>query len=260
MEYINPKSVQRKQYEYHRHCKDADTIVIFIHGILEGSMQFRSLAKIAYDEGYSTLVLLLPGHGKKGTDFANASMRKWIIYVNKKIKGMEKKYNNIILVGHSMGGLLAVEYVSHFKTNVTKLILIGFPIKIRINPKVLIGAFKISIGRINRRERYVVAECRAMGVEATKFIECTGWIPRYIELIHLIYHCRKQLKKIYIPMVIIQSYNDEFICRKIDKYIKLPNMSVYNLKNSSHFCYEHDDLNELENIIKKNFYDSKEKS
>ena len=221
-------------------------------------MQFRNLAKIAYDEGYSTLVLLLPGHGKKGIDFANASMSKWILYVNKKIKNMEKKYKDIILVGHSMGGLLAVEYVAHFKSSVIKLILIGFPIKIRVNPKVIIGAIKISLGKISEKEKYVVAECRAMGVEATKFIECRAWLPRYIELIHLVYHSRKQIRKIGIPIIIIQSSKDEFICKRINKYIDLDNISLYNLDKSKHFCYDHNDLSRLENIIKYNFHNSKE--
>lgn len=259
MEYINSKVIQRKQYEYHKHCDGADTIVIFIHGILEGSMQFRSLAKIAYDAGYSTLVLLLPGHGKKGEDFANTSMGKWIHYVNKRIKNMEDKYRRIILVGHSMGGLLAVEYVSHFTSNVAKLILIGFPVKIWVNPRVIVGAYKISIGKINKKEKYVVAECRAMGVEATKLIGCMGWIPRYIELLHLVYHSRKQIKKINLPIIIIQSCKDEFICKKINKYISKSNIQLYNLENSYHFCYDHTDLNKLEEIIKRNFYQFKEK-
>ena len=41
--------------------KNTDTIVIFIHGIVEGPAQFKDLMKLTIQHGYSAVSLLLPG-------------------------------------------------------------------------------------------------------------------------------------------------------------------------------------------------------
>lgn len=48
--------------------KNTDTIVIFIHGIVEGPAQFKDLMKLTIQHGYSAVSLLLPGHGGTGKD------------------------------------------------------------------------------------------------------------------------------------------------------------------------------------------------
>ncbi len=250
--YLKANQIQERQYEYHKHNKNSDKIVIFIHGILEGSMQFRNLAKIAYEEGYSTLVLLLPGHGKGGKEFSSTSMQEWIEYVNCSIRDMKARYNEIILVGHSMGTLLAIEYAAHYKNKISALILLACPIKLWINPKVIVGGIKIAIDHINQNERYVVAECRAMGVKRTKLHGCVKWLPRYLELLILIRHSKKQIQFINAPMYIIQSKNDEFISMSTCNYLtkRYTNINLYTLERSSHFCYFKKDLMFLETIIR----------
>ena len=52
--------------------KNTNTIVIFIHGIVEGPAQFKDLMKLTIQHGYSAVSLLLPGHGGTGKDFARS--------------------------------------------------------------------------------------------------------------------------------------------------------------------------------------------
>ena len=73
---MNIKKYSQAPFLYEN--KESNTMVIFIHGILEGPKQFKK--------------------------FANSSMKKWINSVEKEILKYKDKYENIILVGHSMGG------------------------------------------------------------------------------------------------------------------------------------------------------------
>ncbi|MDD3038219.1 hypothetical protein [Bacteroides sp.] len=52
--------MQQPQYI---HIEGAQSIVIFIHGIVEGPNQFLHLMGIGSSAGYSVASLLLPGHG-----------------------------------------------------------------------------------------------------------------------------------------------------------------------------------------------------
>lgn len=88
--------------------KESTTMVIFVHGILEGPKQFRKFTEVVYNKGFSYSAILLDGHGGSGKKFANSSMKKWINSVEKEILKYKDKYENIILVGHSMGGLLSI--------------------------------------------------------------------------------------------------------------------------------------------------------
>lgn len=253
MKNSNKALIKKKQKEYYKKHPFADTIIIFIHGILEGSRQFRSLGNLAYKEGYSVLILLLPGHGKTGGEFAKANLREWVDYVNKHVREMEREYRHIILVGHSMGSLLAAEYVAYFPDKIEKLILLALPVGIHIKFRVIKGAIKIVRGKISKEEPYVEAEYKAIGVGNTRLLTYLRWVPRYLELFILIIHTRKQLIKIKKPVLVIQSKKDEFIPIQMINFIKqeLDEAKIMILNESGHFCYHHTDINKIERGIKE---------
>ena len=56
--------------------ENSNTMVIFIHGILESPNQFNNLSRIAIDNNVSVCAILLDGHGRTGEDFANSSWNK----------------------------------------------------------------------------------------------------------------------------------------------------------------------------------------
>lgn len=66
---MSNKSMHMPFYNYNG---NSDTIVIFIHGILESPAQFKPLANIVLSKGYAISAILLDGHGKNGKDFAIA--------------------------------------------------------------------------------------------------------------------------------------------------------------------------------------------
>lgn len=253
MKYIDRWDIHQKNRPYYKKKPFSDKIVIFIHGILEGNMQFRNLGAIAYKEGYSIALLLLPGHGETGEAFAEANLDEWTHYVNDYIYQMQQEYNHIILVGHSMGSLLAVGYAAHFPGKIDALVLIAVPLIIKLKPRVMIGAIKIASGKIPKKDPYVIAECKAISVGKTKSYTYMKWIPRYIDLFILIAYTRKQLRKIKKPVLISHSKKDEFISLKSLKLVQqqLKNSSTVMLEDSGHFCYHSSDIMKLESAFKR---------
>ena len=94
------EQMERQQPCYYPR-EGASTIVVFIHGIVEGPDQFLGLMKRSSELGFAASSLLLPGHGGTGEGFARSSRQQWLEYVNAEIARYKKNYNSIILVGHS---------------------------------------------------------------------------------------------------------------------------------------------------------------
>lgn len=253
MKYIDRWTLYQKNKAYYKKKPFSDKIVIFIHGILEGNMQFRNLGAIAYKEGYSIALLLLPGHGETGEAFAKAQLNEWISYVNSYIYHMQQEYNHIILVGHSMGSLLAIDYAAHFPGKIEALVLLALPLTIKLKPRVIKGAIKIASGKISEKDPYVIAECKAISVGKTRAYTYIKWIPRYIDLFILMGYTRKQLKKLEQPVLMIHSKKDEFVSSRTLKITRseIANRQLVVLEESGHFCYHHSDILKLESAFKK---------
>lgn len=242
-----------KEKSIYKHHSSSRQVIIFIHGIIEGPKQFRHLAQIAYEMGYSINILLLPGHGGNGYAFARTSYRKWVEYVTKQVQKMKKQYDEILFVGHSMGALLTICEIAANDHQIIASVLIDPPIKIHLWPRVVKGAIKIGIGDIKPWEDYTRAEYRAISVDKTSVLGYLGWIIRYCELFVLIRYAKKQIHKIEKPLLLIFAKKDEFVSLKSRRYFR-SNPSVVQeviLEDSGHFCYNHDDLVRLEQLFKE---------
>lgn len=241
-----------KEKAIYKHHQGSKQVIIFIHGIIEGPKQFRRLAQIAYELGYSINILLLPGHGGNGRFFARTSYKQWVSHVTRQIKKMKTKYDEVILVGHSMGALLTIcEMVAHDE-KIKSAVLIDPPIKIHLWPRVIEGAIKIGLGKIKPWERYTLAEYHAISVGKASNLDYLGWVIRYCELFALIRYAKKQIHKIRRPLLLIFAQKDEFVSLKSKKYFKNNDAVIQEviLKDSGHFCYNHCDLLRVEKLFK----------
>lgn len=223
-------------------------MIVFIHGILESYKQFRALAQLAEHEGYATCLLLLPGHGGSSREFAKTSYKEWIRYTSRQIAELASWYDEIILVGHSMGALLAICEAMNPFNRIKSLFLINPPLGIHIWPRVIKSAISIKMGHVGNSRPYTQAEYHAMGVEPLRLRDTIGWINRYSELIAIIYYTRKQILKLNLPMYVVLAEKDEFVSRKSAKYFKgyKGKLQKLYLADSGHFCYRHSDLVRLE--------------
>lgn len=230
-------------------------IVVFIHGILESPNQFKYLNYIAKKMGYSYINILLPGHGKSKKDFAKNGYKQWTNYINYKLDIIRKQFNEIILVGHSMGCLLAINTYFYNNSKITKFFLLAIPLNIKVKLNIVLQSIFLFL-KLHKIFKFKYNSF--VSVEIPNIFEFITWIPRYLDLFYLSYDIKKKLNKIQIPTVYIQSYKDELINIKsaqtikkiLTKNRKNKNLIII-LKNSGHFQYDKQDKKIIVNNFKK---------
>jgi len=92
--------------------------------------QFDKLAESVHRTGFNTTAVLLPGHGGSPKEFSSGTMERWLEHVYAET-GRFLGHDKIYLVGHSMGGLIAINTAVRYEGRVSGVFLIACPFKFR---------------------------------------------------------------------------------------------------------------------------------
>ncbi|WP_051119600.1 alpha/beta fold hydrolase [Gillisia sp. CAL575] len=99
-----------------------DNVLLFVHG-LSSNMEAWSKNIAKLKENYTSIAIDLPGYGKSSKNSNHYSMADYACFINEFIQ--QKELKNVSLVGHSMGGQVAIHSVLNHPENFEKLILIA---------------------------------------------------------------------------------------------------------------------------------------
>ncbi|MDV4152083.1 alpha/beta hydrolase [Clostridium sp. AL.422] len=242
--------------EYISHVNNSRTVVVFIHGILEGPNQFNDFIEII-DNKISVVNLLLPGHGGSGKDFRNSNMTEWKSYIYNIIVDLEMSYENIFIVGHSMGALLAVDASLNYPKKIKGLFLLAIPICIHLQLTGVINSIKVAFNLVRKNDLIALAAKKVYSITTKNILTFLTWIPRYIELFKEANNTKNRISKIDILLIIYQSNEDEFVSNRTLNYINNnDNIELHILKKSKHFYYCDEErkiiLNSFVNFIESN--------
>ncbi len=231
--------------EYKRIVRGSPFAVLFVHGIAGTPDHFHEWIRHLPDN-ISVHNLLLDGHGKGVQDFSKASMKKWKAQVSHAIEELAQSHEEVYVVAHSMGTLLAVEEV--LKTDcVSKLYLLAVPLRVCPKPRMMVTSMKIFFDRVDPNDPIAVAakECYGIATDKNPF-HYLGWIPRYLELFSLIRKTRKSIGQLPVPTLVFQSRRDEMVSLRSNRFlVKNPNIFLTVLENSGHYYYAKDDFDLL---------------
>lgn len=223
----------------------ADTAVLLIHGIVGTPRHFRKLIPLeqAIPDDWSVYNLCLPGHGAGVMDFANSSMNQWRGYANQVFDSLAQNHNRVIVVGHSMGTLFAIQLGLKAPEKIPLLFLLAVPLRPWVRPSCAVTCLRLVFHRI-REDRPMEAALRdACGSRTTlKLWQYLAWIPRFLELFGEIYRTEKVMDNLQIPCVAWQSELDELVMNRSYRVLKKHGIAqVHNLPRSSHFYYDSED-------------------
>lgn len=245
-----------KHNEYIKAVDGGNTAVLMIHGIFGTPRHFDDIVDLVPQE-WSVYNILLDGHGKGVKDFAHTSMDKWKHQVDERMAELYKKYDNIYLIGHSMGTLLSLDVSAKYADKIKAMILLAVPLRVFLKPVSAVNSLKLVFGLGKENNPVDIAAKNTHGVNHDAwFWHYAGWIPRYLELFALIRKVRNNIENITVPCYTFQSKKDEMVAFGSLKYLqKNPLFENNVLENSMHFYYEPNDYEFLkksvEEILKK---------
>ena len=227
--------------EYVRLVPGAETAVLFLHGIVGTPRHFDERLPLVHlvPENCSVYNLLLPGHGGSVDAFSASTMEDWKRYVWKTFDKLASTHRHVILVGHSMGTLFAIQLAAEKGEKIPFLFLLASP----ICPKVGVSAVQHSVGLVFPNPYGDPKIHRAMSnsgsVTLTKKVwKYIPWIPNLLDLLTEARKTKQLLPKLQTKTIVFQSKFDELVSRRSESHLKqCPNVKITVLANSTHFYY-----------------------
>ena len=88
--------------------------VVCLHGYSGYPGELALVASALYDARFDVFVPRYPGHGTSGDDFIRTGRNDWIAEAERTVRDVSERYAQVSLVGHSMGGAIAVLLASTY--------------------------------------------------------------------------------------------------------------------------------------------------
>jgi len=183
-------------------------IVIFIHGFMGSPRQFDKLAECVYRAGFSAASVLLPGHGSTAKEFSSGTMESWLNHVYAETERF-LWHDKIYLVGHSMGGLLAINTAVKYGERVSGIFLIACPFKFRTFSKQTISV-RLKQAFCNKRHPMKAAYLTSSSIQLRPSIIWRIVKPTS-ELKKLMQITKDKLHDIRVPVTAVYSAYDELV-------------------------------------------------
>ncbi|TAH57011.1 MAG: alpha/beta fold hydrolase [Sphaerochaeta sp.] len=101
----------------------AKNAALLIHGYAGYPGELIRVGRELFEEGLDVYVPRLPGNGTSGGDFQKSRAKDWIGTLRNGMDDLKKKYDDVLIAGHSMGGALAVTLAKEY--SVSNVILIA---------------------------------------------------------------------------------------------------------------------------------------
>jgi len=178
---------------------------LLIHGFGGGVHEVSPLADHLISIGYEAVCPLLKGHSASKKEMRMVTYKDWIDSVEKELLRMRETSDDIVLIGFSMGGLIAFNLACKYK--IKAIITLNTPIYFwNIHQ-----AFLNIIDDLRNKQFY---HCR-------RYFKETGNFPikSLIEFLHLLRQTKPLLKNVNCPILVIQAEDDDTVKRKSVDYI-----------------------------------------
>ncbi|GAB3045389.1 alpha/beta hydrolase [Virgibacillus ainsalahensis] len=218
---------------------------LVIHGYTGGPYELDPLVNFLKEKtNWRIEVPTLPGHGKT-LNLEDASYKKWIEKAEGALKQLSKEYDEIYLIGFSMGGMIASYLAAKYK--VDNLVLLATS-----------GKF-LSFKQMGLDIGTVIADGMKGNLGKNKlyshYRSKMGNVPfkANLEFLKLVKFTRRYLKKVDSPVLIAQGQQDGMVPYKtayyLDKEITSKQKEVVFFERSRHLICLGDDKDTLNSMV-----------
>jgi len=220
------------------------TAVLMVHGIFGSPIQFEAIAKALGDQGFTVMGVLLPGHGGSARDFSKTKSTEWRQEVHRAFLYLKQRYEHVWLIGHSMGGLLAIiEAVGYDADGV---VIISTPMRLKLGFKALRLSLKVLLGNPEHDNEIVHSYRTTNSIQKGPVWVYPLWMPRLAGVLGLMRETRRVLGQVRVPVLCIQSRRDETVSWKSQKIfvdrLKAASVETMLIEQSWHSYFHPDEL------------------
>lgn len=238
-----------KHPETRRRVPGAKYAALFLHGIAGTPNQFRILLPLEelVPPDWSVYNLRYPGHGGDVRDFGRSNIAQWRAHAREAFLELAETHEKILIVGHSMGTLFALQLAVEFPEKAARLFLMNVPMRPWVRLFCAKNCLRLAFGRIREDHPLEASFQIACGAEPSPLVwRYLSWIPRVLELFGEIHKTEKIMGKLSVPCVAFQSKRDDLVSNFSAPVLRKSGvMEVHELENSTHFFYNPEDLDTL---------------
>ena len=171
------------------HTEKAERAVICLHGYTGYPGELALPAQQLFAAGFDVFVPRYPGHGTDAEDFLSTDRRDWIGEAEKSLIVAKDNYRDVYLIGHSMGGAIAVVLAQ--RNAIAKAVLYAPALSLPTLPFTLVSLVSPFIKRRSQPwqsdSRYPFFDQRDAGDDAYLGKEYWSWMyPKQLRQLGLI--------------------------------------------------------------------------
>ncbi len=252
---MNVQKTKKSEMDYiliHRETVQPNRAVMLFHGLTGSPYELKRYAKYLYEKGFDVFCYCLPGHGDHEIDIYSVKEKDWRDFADERYKALRKNYADFFVGGLCLGAVLALNLAVENKDITgliclsTTLFLDGWTIPF-YNFLMPLGLYTILryYYTFPEREPYGIKNLKARAAVSKLMSKNTVAMDNYplssiYELLLLSKKVRHNIKKVFAPILIIHSLEDDLTSTKSAKF-------VYN--NASSFYKEYVELNNSYHLV-----------
>tara|TARA_A100001011_G_scaffold138006_1_gene145633 strand:- start:10726 stop:11499 length:774 start_codon:yes stop_codon:yes gene_type:complete len=238
--------IRSKLKLFYKKNKQKSRLIIFIHGAACDHTLWVYQSRYFFNKNFSTITLDLPGHGTNTSKPLN-SIKAFSNLIKQLIKNVS--YNEIYLIGHSMGSLICLDTALAKLKPIKRIFLIGVSYPMNVNKNLLLKskcdqnlAIKDMISW-SLSDKIKLNGSNLIGLNLPNFINVIMSNSKTGLLYKDLYACNNfimkedEIKKIKTPITIISGDSDIMTPKKIAKNLH-DRLSVSNfevINDAGHF-------------------------
>lgn len=228
-----------------------NTAIVYVHGHMGTSRQFDFFSSLLSNQPCDEYRVVLPGHESSLQAFAQSDRHEWQECVDEFLSELRTRYDHLILLGHSMGGLLLILSAIHDPDSIDAILCLALPLSLRLTFRALNIRLR-SIQKPRAHESHFVSAAREFcGVADISVRNAWRLLPNTIGLLRIIRDTRRKLPRLSVPLTIFNSRNDEIVSIHSLRIAKRKYKSTRSvtLENASHFWYPEDEMKQIARYI-----------
>lgn len=185
--------------------------ILFIHGFSSTPKIFRKYAQKFLSEDYLVYGIRIKGHGTSPDHLATTNAADWYKSASEKYLEFQKIVDDVVIVAHSMGTLLAFLLASIYPIH--SMVILSSPIKVRSKPIYRVNFLLRPISKVIKYWPYGKQKLKALDEVGLGSDVVYHQIPleAVAGLFDVMKVTQERLNKISCPILVMLGDNDEHI-------------------------------------------------